>query len=187
MLRINDVEIRTVRHPSEWAASAHKPWYFEPSSEAEYKTLKHWLADLENGELIFVRGRDVLCNGDDTLAFDAWCYGLAVKTDRDSLFLLWQDNVERFEIREINLFEQLHFQCKTMQNHCLETCYSAENNIAMLPAVVLSHGFCPSSGPDYPLINTISILLRSVGHHVIVPDFRSRLYILELTLGQSVI
>lgn len=171
MLRINGCEIRTVQHPSELKCGPRKSSYFEPATREEIDQIVEWCQTLPNGSIIYVRGRDLLRAVDTCLfiGFKDWDYGFAVKTDGDSVFFLWPDQVERFRIREINFFEQLHFQCSHE-----EIAPASPAAVDSPAAVLLCHGFCPEHGPDYPLINVISMLLKSVGYTVIVPDFRSR-------------
>jgi hypothetical protein len=132
-------------------------------------SFKNWSLSLSDGELLHVRGRDVSRGEDGAVSgFTEWESGLALKSE-DSFFFLWRNLVEKLKIKNINFYEQLHFECSaSVSNDSLAISGKS------LPTIVLCHGFCPESGPNYPLICVLSLLLRSCGFVVAVPDFRER-------------
>lgn len=179
MLHINGCTINTARGPNDLFERDLKT-YFEPPFDFDViESLKAWSLSLVDGALIQVRGRDISRGEDGAIrGFTEWEEGLALKTE-DSFFLLWGHLVEKLQIKSINFYEQLHFQCSP---DCSDLVNEESANIAScdvlkqkhLPIIVLCHGFCPESGPHYALICALGELLQTSGFVVIVPDFRER-------------
>ena len=141
--------------------------YFSPSLLEEIDLLRSWLHSLENGKLIYCRGRDILRNEEGIFeSFSNWEYGYALKMNR-RLFFLWEKDVESLLIDGCNFLDQLHFECS-------ETLPIYHSINFFNRTVVVCHGFCYENGPNYPFIAALTSALATIGYHVIIPDFRPR-------------
>ena len=153
-----------------WPAKPDSLAYFEPSNEEEANILRNWCHSVTDGELLRVRGRDWVEEG-DVRVLGAWAYGLALKQGR-RFFLLWETEVESVLVDGINYRDQLHFEC--MDHTSMVWPVSAVESCDKRTTVILCHGFCEENGPHYALIQVLRHALTSCGYELVVPDFRPR-------------
>lgn len=171
-LHIKDIVIPTLTSLDKWISSSSAN-YFDPAYE-DIDLIKDWTHHLLDGELVNVRGRDILgtASEDSTIfniLYSDWEYGICLKYKR-RLFLLWHSKVESVLIDGIDFKFQLHFRCEPSCSYFDNQQEHTKNNIT----VVLSHGFSDINGPNYPLIQVLENFLRHHGFKTIVPDFRPR-------------
>jgi hypothetical protein len=178
MLSLGSSQIQTLHlslSPSpHFKPPCHK--YYEPISTDEVDTLRSWIHSLDDGKILYARGRDICRNSEGNFAdFSAWETGLVLKFRR-RLFLLWEDYVESILIDGCNFLDQLHFD--TIEEFVDDSCPTEFDH----KRIVLCHGFCYDDGPNYAFLKALGSSLSTIGFHISIPDFRPRYHSLPLCM-----
>jgi pimeloyl-ACP methyl ester carboxylesterase len=166
----------------EWFANEQCEYVARPVSIEEQRVLCEHLKSLENGAAMPVRGRDrtlTMSEADGqrraAYGYTEWEYGVGVKhvrNDEARLFLMWEVDVEDFRVDAVSFRDLVQF-VRADSLPRVELTRSAELTIGSGNRVLLlAHGYSPECGPNYPLINSLSIVAQRNGFKVIVPDFR---------------
>ncbi|CAB9503250.1 expressed unknown protein [Seminavis robusta] len=151
-----------------WWASPTDHFY-RISNELEDEHLRAALLSLPDGVAVPVRGRDykVVPSSPRREGYTEFDYGTAIKSGCRLFFMYTSGDIESIVIETINLRELVHFVSLSMT---VPT--------AAVPAadprclVVISHGFSPDVGPDYPIVRTMVTVAQSRGWRVLIPDYR---------------
>lgn len=141
--------------------------FYIPLNVEEINQIRYWLESLQNGKLIYCRGRDIIRNNEGIFeSFSNWEYGYALKMNR-RLFFLWDNDVESIMIDGCNFLDQLHFEC--FESLPIHNRIEFNNRVLMV-----CHGFCFDYGPNYPFVAALTSALSTIGYRVLIPDFRPR-------------
>lgn len=89
------------------------------------------------------------------------------------MFFLWgSGRTERFAIDIINFEDLVHFVDPNKPRATDSPLLSAPSKPSLPGHVlILSHGWSPTVGPNYPIIRTLTWLAENAGWQVIVPNF----------------
>ena len=144
-------------YPSETNRFLHK----KDLNELDEENLREFLAALQDGTMIRCRGRDNTS--------DEWDYGVATKTSNRLYIQYVSADTESLSIQSF-LPSLVEFVYDALAAP-ISTPATPEKGV-----IVLSHGWSPSVGPNYPLINELMRLGISHGWHVVVPNFKAQIH-----------
>jgi pimeloyl-ACP methyl ester carboxylesterase len=148
--------------------------------------VRNWIYSLDDGQLFACRGRDfttdsmmVVLQSDHLeeresacqMQLTQWEYGVGLKMNR-SVFLLWQEKVEKHDIGSLDLVSLLHVCGRADTSPPLYGGVGALHSAPCKKAVIiLCHGFSPDVGPRYPLIIILNKFFAHLGYAVVQPNF----------------
>lgn len=127
--------------------------------------LRLFLSNLSEGVMLLCRGRDTTS--------DDWDYGIATKSG-ERLFIHYESN-DAESIRCDSISSKL---VEFVQSYPTKKMKSTTKGV-----IILSHGWSPQVGPNYPLINALRHIGVTEGFEVIVPDFKSQIH--QYTTNQA--
>jgi pimeloyl-ACP methyl ester carboxylesterase len=143
--------------------------YLELTDIPEAENMKEYLLTLPDGSCLPVRARDWY----SVNSFTEWSTGVAIKNGTKLWYLYETGVIETFFIKETNFLELVQFvKPRAQDRHPLQR----SNNIPLEnpnKVVVISHGWSPELGPDYPLLRTLQSVAIRLGWKTVVPDYRA--------------
>lgn len=143
---------------------------FDPGSVLSFPSESHQFEEIDSDKLRkflsnLKQGAMLLCRGRDTIS-DDWDYGIATKSG-ERLFIHYESN-DAESIRTDCISSKL---VEFVQSFPTKKAKSATKGV-----IILSHGWSPQVGPNYPLINALRTIGNSEGFEVIVPDFNKQIH-----------